>query len=151
MNLKRFSIIAVFLLVFAGSAFAQQGLTVRGKVIDRDGQPLPGVAVLVQGTDGATMTDVNGYYIVDVPSASVKLEFTCLGYKTQVLSVPKNFILDVYLDEDTLEMEEAVVVGMGTQRKVSVIGAVSAIENERLQVKPGFGNFLRRGKSICDL
>ena len=134
MNIKRFSLIAVFLFVLTGAAFAQQELTVRGKVIDRDGQPIPGVAVIVQGTKGAALTDVGGYYVIEVPSPSVKLEFTCLGYKTQVLSIPRNFILDVYLDEDTLEMEESVVVGMGTQRKVSVIGAVSAIENERLQV-----------------
>ncbi|MBS7302295.1 MAG: carboxypeptidase-like regulatory domain-containing protein, partial [Bacteroidales bacterium] len=110
---------ALILLLSAGISYAQQSLTCRGTVRDRSGQPMPGVAVLIKGTQAGSMTDINGYYVVDVPSAGTELEFLCMGYKTQVQKVPKSFNLDVFLDEDTLEMEEAVVVGMGYQRKAS--------------------------------
>lgn len=127
-------LLSAFLIFLMACHLSAQGLTVRGKILDRGGQPLPGVAVLAEDSSGSAISDINGYYIIDVSSADVRLEFSCLGFKTQVLQVPKNLVLDVFLDEDTLEMEEAVVVGMGTQRKVSVIGAVSAIENAQLQV-----------------
>lgn len=121
----------VLALICSVPAFAQT--QVRGKVLDRDGQPVPGVVILVQGTTNGAVTDFNGYYIADAKPGD-KVEFSCLGYKTQVLVVPRNLSLDAYLDEDTLEMDEAVVVGMGKQRKVSVIGAVTAIDNKELQI-----------------
>lgn len=119
------------MLLLSVAAFAQS--QVRGKVLDRDGQPIPGAVVLVQGTSVTGVTDFNGYYFVEA-KAGDQIEFSCLGFKTTILTAPKNLSLDAYLDEDTLEMEEAVVVGMGTQRKVSVIGAVSAVKNDELQI-----------------
>ena len=109
-------------------------LLLKGKVLDSSGQPVPGVAVMISGTKTGAVTDINGYYSLEVPEVGMKLEVTCLGYKTQVLTVPKNLSLDIFLEEDTLEMEEAVVVGMGQQRKASVIGAVSAVVKDELQV-----------------
>lgn len=102
----------------------------RGKVLDQDGLPVPGVAVILQGTNQATITDANGYYFLDVPKVGAMVEFSCLGFKTQTLAVPKSFSLDVFLEMDTLEMDEAVVVGMGKQRKISVLGAINAIDNK---------------------
>ena len=125
---------ALMLFLSVSVSFAQQSLTCRGTVRDRSGQPMPGVAVLIKGTQVGSMTDINGYYVVDVPSVGTELEFLCMGYKTQVQKVPKSLNLDVFLDEDTLEMEEAVVVGMGYQRKASVIGAISAVKNDELQI-----------------
>ena len=60
---------ALILLLSAGITYAQQSLTCRGTVRDRSGQPMPGVAVLIKGTQAGSMTDINGYYVVDVPSA----------------------------------------------------------------------------------
>jgi len=111
---------------------ASDGSQFKGKVLDKDGIALPGVAVIIQGTNVATMTDINGYYILDVPEAGIKVDFTCLGFKTQTVEVPTSFSLDVFLEVDALEMDEAVVVGMGRQRKISVIGAVNAIDNKEI-------------------
>ena len=104
----------------------QAPLVVKGKVIDSSGQPVPGVGVLIKGTVNGTVTDMNGYYVIQVPSAGVVLEFSSLG--------PKSLALDIFLEDDTLEMEEAVVVGMGHQRKASVIGAISSVVKDELQI-----------------
>ena len=90
---------ALMLFLSVSVSFAQQSLTCRGTVRDRSGQPMPGVAVLIKGTQVGSMTDINGYYVVDVPSVGTELEFLCMGYKTQVQKVPKSLNLDVFLDE----------------------------------------------------
>lgn len=117
------------------STVSQQGnLIVKGKVIDSTGQPVPGVAVLIQGTKTGTQTDLDGYYVINVHSVGTKLEFSSLGYKTQVQAVPKSLALDIFLQDDTQELDQAVVVGMGHQRKASVIGAISAVAKDELEV-----------------
>lgn len=109
-------------------------LVVKGKVIDSSGQPVPGVAVMIQGTKIGTQTDLDGYYVINVPSMDVKLEFSGLGYKTQVQAVPKSLALDIFMQDDTQELDQAVVVGMGHQRKASVIGAISSVVKDELEV-----------------
>lgn len=108
-------------------------LIAKGKVIDPNGQPVAGVAVIIDETKTGTVTDGNGYYVIDVPNVGVHLTFTCLGYKPQTAVVPKSLSLDIYMEEDTLEMDAAVVVGMGHQRKASVIGAISSVSRDALK------------------
>lgn len=79
---------------------------VKGKVIDPNGQPVAGVAVIIDETKTGTVTDGNGYYVIDVPNPGVHLTFTCLGYKSQTVVVPKSLSLDIFLEEDTLETDE---------------------------------------------
>lgn len=88
----------------------------------------------MKGTKNGVITDLNGYYFIQVPSVGATLEFSCLGFKTYEATVPKSLALDIFLEEDTLEMEEAVVVGMGHQRKASVIGAISSVVKDELQI-----------------
>lgn len=107
---------------------------VKGKVIDPNGQPVAGVAVIIDETKTGTVTDGNGYYVIDVPNPGVHLTFTCLGYKPQTAVVPKSLSLDIFMEEDTLEMDAAVVVGMGHQRKASVIGAISSVSRDALKI-----------------
>ena len=109
-------------------------LIAKGKVIDPNGQPVAGVAVIIDETKTGTVTDGNGYYVIDVPNVGVHLTFTCLGYKPQTAVVPKSLSLDIYMEEDTLEMDAAVVVGMGHQRKASVIGAISSVSRDALKI-----------------
>lgn len=120
--------------VSASAPTQPKNLLVKGKVLDSNGQPVAGVAVILSGTNRGTTTDANGYYVIEVPRIGSMLEFSSLGYKAQKVAVPKNLALDIYLQEDTLEMEAAVVVGMGHQRKASVIGAISAIAKDNLQI-----------------
>ena len=116
--------------ITAAAAAQQKNLLVKGKVLDNNGQPVAGVAVILSGTSRGTTTDANGYYVIEVPKIGSTLEFSCLGYKAQKAVVPKSLALDIFLQDDTLEMEAAVVVGMGHQRKASVIGAISAIAKD---------------------
>jgi TonB-linked SusC/RagA family outer membrane protein len=118
----------------AGVWAAPEKVTVKGKVIDSTGQPVPGAAVLIPGTQIGSTTDINGYYSIDVSGPGVKLEVSSMGYKTQIVTVPKSLELTIYLQDDATELDQAVVVGMGYQRKASVIGAISSVPNDQLEV-----------------
>ena len=113
---------------------AQDKVSVKGKVLDGTGQPVPGAAILIAGTQTGTMTDINGYYSLEVSGPGVKLEVTSMGYKTQTVTVPKSLELNIFLQDDATELDQAVVVGMGHQRKASVIGAISSVANTELEV-----------------
>ena len=118
----------------SGIISLQDNVTVKGKVIDGTGQPVPGAAILVAGTTAGTMTDINGYYSIEVSGPGVNLEVTSMGYKTQIVTVPKSLELNIFLQDDATELDQAVVVGMGHQRKASVIGAISSVANNELEV-----------------
>ena len=120
--------------VYSAAPARAERLIAKGKVIDPNGQPVAGVAVIIDETKTGTVTDGNGYYVIDVPNVGVHLTFTCLGYKPQTAVVPKSLSLDIYMEEDTLEMDAAVVVGMGHQRKASVIGAISSVSRDALKI-----------------
>ena len=125
---------SIFLLGGATLAIAQP--TVRGKVTDADGQPLPGVAVLVTGTTNGTMTDENGNYFLNVNKGDVLL-FTSLGLGDQTFECDGTLSkLDVTMVEDATFIEETIVVGYGVQKKSSMTSAVSAIKGDELLKAP---------------
>lgn len=105
--------------------------TVTGVVQDAKGNPLIGVTVVAGPTLG-TSTDVKGQFTIKVPP-SATLTFTYLGYKTQTVSVGNRTSLTVTLEENATTIEETVVVGYGTQTKVSVTGAVSSVQSKELR------------------
>lgn len=110
-----------------------QQVTVTGIVTDAaTGDILPGVYVLVSGTTIGTTTDLEGKYSLQVPNASVLLRFSFIGYLTQEISLAGRTVLDVALASDVSQLEEIVVIGYGTQKKVSMTSAVSAVSGEKL-------------------
>jgi hypothetical protein len=117
---------------YAQSAPVAGNPPVKGKVIDGSGQPLAGVTVSVQGTNTVAATDADGYYVIDAKEGQW-LVFKYIGFKDETAAVPKRLTLDMVMKEDTKELDEVVVVGMGTQRKASVIGAISAINVAELK------------------
>ena len=104
------------LTVTLAPAFAQR--TVRGGVKDAEGQPLPGVTVMVQGTSTGTMTGPDGSWSLSVPEGAV-LEFSCMGMTTVTRPYGGESRIDVVLTEDTLYLEDVVVVA-GSGRNASV-------------------------------
>lgn len=134
--MKLFQTIAVLLLVSLGSLFSldAQDREISGKVLDTNGQPVIGAAVLVSGTaNGAVTADDGSFYLDGVGSGDVTLQVTSLGYISQEIPVPlKQSTVTVILEEDTMLLEETVVVGYGTQKKVNLTGAISTVESTEL-------------------
>ena len=136
--------IALFLLVCCIGNIVAQGRIVSGVVIDNvDGVPLGGVTVVIKGTNQGIVTNANGEYSLSVPDDNATLVFSYVGFFTQEFLVGNQRIINVTLREDTLALEEVVVVGYGTQKKVSVTGAVSTIQEGDLKSSID-GNVLSR-------
>ncbi len=115
----------------------QQEITVSGKVTSPDDPAgIPGVNVLIKGTTLGTVTDVNGEYRIDVPNREAIIVFSSIGYETQEIVVGENSRINVNLAMSTTALEEVVVVGYGTQEKVSMTSAVSAVAGEELMRRP---------------
>ncbi|HLT08773.1 MAG TPA: TonB-dependent receptor [Cyclobacteriaceae bacterium] len=112
-----------------------QDVEVTGQVTDASGEAIPGVTVLVKGTTIGTATDIDGQYAIAVPEEAV-LVFSFVGYISQELAVGTRKIINVTLEEDVSALDEIVVVGYGTQRKVNVTGSISVVDNESLQNRP---------------
>ncbi len=106
---------------------------IRGKVLDAKGVPMPGATVSISGTTRGTITDASGYYALEAEEGET-IRFSFIGFKEQEFKVGSKTAIDVILQEDVLTLDEAVVVGMGTQRKASVIGSISAISVNDIKI-----------------
>lgn len=127
-----FGLVAVLLLI-SGQIFAQN-LNVHGKVLDENGEGLIGAGVVIQGTTQGTITDVDGSYQLSVPQGAT-LEFSCVGYKAQLVQVTGPN-LTVTLAPDSKLIDESVVVAYGSQNKVTITGAVTAVGGDALMKSP---------------
>lgn len=109
-------------------------ILVRGRVTDEKGEGLPGVSILLKGTQRGIISDAGGDFSIEVPDRSATLVFSFVGYMTQEVPVNDRTVLAISLVEDEKSLEEVVVIGYGTQRKANMTGAVSSIdfENEAL-------------------
>ncbi len=115
----------------------QDATKVTGKVFDQSTkETLPGVSVIVKGTNTATMTDTDGNFTITVPFANALLTFSYLGFQPQEISLAGKKTLEIYLVEDTKALEEVVVVGYTTQKKMTITGAVSTITTRDLVQSP---------------
>jgi TonB-linked SusC/RagA family outer membrane protein len=112
---------------FINSAFAQN-VTVKGKVTDAaNGETLIGVSVSVKGTSTGTQTDVNGAFSLSAPS-NATLVFSYLGYDAQEVPVNGQTLLDVKLKAKSSALNEVIVIGYGTQRKIDNTGSVASVK-----------------------
>ena len=109
---------------------------ISGKVTSNDGEALPGVNVLVQGTGIGTITDVNGDYKIDAPDNATTLVFSYVGYLTEEVVIDERSVINVTLMPDIETLSEIVVVGYGTQKKVNLTGAVGTVTSENIEARP---------------
>ncbi|HEY9048646.1 MAG TPA: TonB-dependent receptor [Ohtaekwangia sp.] len=109
---------------------AHQGRDITGKVTDEDGSGLPGVSVLIEGTTIGTVTDADGKFAINIPSDESVLVFSFIGYTTQRVTVGALSTVDVSLVADVTKLNEVVVMGYGTQKKATLTGAISVIDNK---------------------
>lgn len=128
-------ILALFLAIVTHSLFAQTK-TVTGTVKDDTGIGLPGVSVVVLGKNTGTITNGDGFFTVNNVAASAKLKFSFIGMKEQIVTVGNNTTFNIVLVTDVSQVEEVMVVGYGSQKKVNVIGSVSSIKTEEMKTVP---------------
>jgi hypothetical protein len=123
----------LLILVFVGSqVMGQQSIS--GTVSDENG-PLPGATVVVQGTSNGVSTDFDGNFSIQASAGDV-LEVSYVGFQTQLITVSANQdTIAAVLAADN-ELEEVVVTGYGTQKKVNLTGAVAAVSGEVLEDRP---------------
>lgn len=104
---------------------------VSGQVVDAEGQPLPGVTVIIEGTSVGTVTDINGNYSLDAATGSV-LVFSFVGFVNQRIPVGNTDTINVRLVEDSQALDEFVVVGYGEVKKSDLTGAVGSVSAEAI-------------------
>ncbi|MGX5819683.1 SusC/RagA family TonB-linked outer membrane protein [Chitinophaga lutea] len=109
-------------------------MAIRGKVVMKDNQPLPGVTIVEKGTINAVTSGVDGSYSIKVKDASAILVFKYIGFVTQEL--PVSGVLNVTMEEDHKALDEVVVVGYGEQKKINLTGAVDVVRGEMLANRP---------------
>ena len=106
--------------------------TITGNVTDGfTGEPLIGVSIMLKGSSDGTTTDLDGNFSLSIP-VKAQLEFSYIGYKKQVLDVTDLVVANVKLESDNEMLAEVVVVGAGTQKKVSVTGAITSVKGTEL-------------------
>ena len=124
------------LLVIMLSSFTAINLeaqnTVSGVVKDASGMPLPGVTVVQKGTIKGASTDFDGNYSFELTLGDQILVFSYIGFKTQEIQINSRTTIDIVLEEDVASLNEVVVIGYGTQKKESVVAAITQIKGEDL-------------------
>ena len=121
--------------LFAHQLFAQD-VSVSGNVKDEKGEALIGVSIQIKGTPTGNITDIDGNFTLSSVPANGELVFSYMGYETQTIPVKGKSVINVVLKEDSQALDEVVVVGFGTQKKVNLTGAVASVGAEVLENKP---------------
>ncbi len=125
-------------LIFLGIAsnVSAQTISVTGTVTDAQGEPMPGVNVVVKGTTTGAATDFDGKYQINAPSSDAVLSFSFIGFLTQDVIVGNQTTMNITLNEDTQKLEEVVVIGYGTAKKRDLTGSIVSIKGADVANKP---------------
>ena len=119
--------------VSAAMAMQQNKVTIKGQVLDEFGEPALGVGVMVKGTTTGTTTDIDGNFTLSVP-ADATIQFVALGYETLEMEVAGRTDLGtITLNTENTMLEQTVVIGYGSQRKVDLTGSVSIVDADEMK------------------
>ena len=128
-HLRKLALTALAFLLFGVAAVAQQQIS--GTVRDSSGETVIGAGVFLKDSTTGTVTDVDGKFTLSVPSGAV-VTVSCIGYKDATFTVGAQRTYDITLEEDSTTLEGVEIVAYGTQKKVSVTGALSSVKSEDL-------------------
>jgi TonB-linked SusC/RagA family outer membrane protein len=127
----------VMLLKRPAPAIQQQNKKqITGTVVDEQGEPVIGANVVEKGTTNGTVTNFSGHYSLDISTNDAILVFSYIGYNQREVKVGTQTALNVTLQEDTHALDEVVVVGYGTQKKVTLTGSISTVKGEDMVKSP---------------
>lgn len=137
----------MFLLTFpfmpsvAGNSGTQETPDIRitGVIVGNDGNPVIGAGIIVVDSTIGTVSDLDGKFELYVPENTKKLQVSSIGYQTQIVDIATKTNLKIVLIEDALSLQETVVIGYGTQKKVNLTSAVSSIDNKEITNTVGTG------------
>lgn len=114
-------------------------ITVQGRIVDEQGEPVIGATILAENTTIGTISDMEGNFSLTIPSDVKNLIISFLGYVTQQVSIEPGKTINIILVEDRTMLSEVVVVGYGTQRKETLTGSISVVNNDVLIQTPTAG------------
>ncbi len=115
-----------------------QSRTIKGQILDENGEPLIGVSVVVKGESTVgTITDFDGNFSLEVPSGQKILVVSYIGYKTQEVTLGTGNTINVKMEPDTQALDEVVVIGYGTMKKRDLTGAITSVKSEDITLNPG--------------
>src|SRR5664280_343869 len=120
----------LFLIICTPGIFAQKSVT--GTVLDTDKQPVVGANVIVKGTTVGAITDINGKYSINVPSASSIIAVSFIGYVPQEVVAGNNTAINFTLETSALALNDVVVIGYGTVNRRDITGSVSSVQGKDL-------------------
>lgn len=125
-KLKKFPALCLSLLFCSTTMWAQQQRTVKGTILDDNGEPIIGASIIVKGNNQiGTISDIDGNFTLKVPEDNSLLVISFIGMQSQELRIPKNGVMKVVLSDNTELLDEVVIVGYGQQKKASVVGAIT--------------------------
>ena len=110
-------------------------VNVKGRILDENNEPMPGVTILIENSSIGTVSDIDGYFAIAVPLGS-SLKVSSIGFKNQYFHINKATDLNIVMKEDRQLLDEVVVIGYGTQKKVNLTGAVTTASKELLENRP---------------
>lgn len=116
------------------SNIKQENIT--GLILDSNNEPVIGASIIQKGTSNGTISDIDGSFALKPTTENVTLVISFIGFHTEEVHVKRGTDLRVILKEDTQKLEEVVVVGYGTQKKVNLTGAVSAVAGDEMTKRP---------------
>ncbi len=128
------NLLIALLLTISWTAFAQN--VIKGKVSDDKGDIIPGVSILVKGSNKGNTSDNNGFYSIAVPENKTTLVFSFVGYISQEVLIGNRTTIDVVLKSDDKILSELVVVGYGTQKSKDLTGSVAIINQSIIKELP---------------
>lgn len=134
--LRHFRVLLISALFISLSMITRAQTMIKGKVLDELGKDLPGVSVMLKGTNTGTTSDGNGNYAIQVRGEDAVLVFSFVGYLPKEVAVGNQTTIQVSLEPSTADLSEVVVVGYGTQRKESVTGSVVSVSGEAMRDVP---------------
>ncbi|WP_430813249.1 YfbK domain-containing protein [Carboxylicivirga sp. RSCT41] len=127
--MKKKALLVIAVLMLTGFGIQAQGWTVSGVVTDEQGAALPGVSVVSKVTNNGVVTDVKGNYTIKVIGENDILRFNFIGMVPRDIEVKKQRVINVTLKNDACEIQEVVVTGYGTSKKISFTGAIRGIQS----------------------